>query len=74
MLQESTLNLDTQLSFATTGPILHNEPFSSQVPEVKISLCLLFIIGLYVNISVTIKIYMSIFKNLINDSGINSYS
>ncbi|KAL0730975.1 hypothetical protein Bca4012_027069 [Brassica carinata] len=33
MLQESTPTPDTQLSFATTGLILHNDPFFSQVPQ-----------------------------------------
>ena len=36
MIQESTPTRDTQLSFATIGPILHNEPFFSQVSHVKI--------------------------------------
>ena len=44
MVQEAIPNQDTQLSFATTGPILQNEQFFSQVPQVNISLCLVFII------------------------------
>ena len=38
MVQEATPSQDTQLSFATTGPILQNEQFFSQVPQAKISI------------------------------------
>ncbi|KAJ4867393.1 FAR1 DNA binding domain protein [Raphanus sativus] len=36
-LEEAIPNDSTQLSFATTGPILHNDPFFSQVPQLSVA-------------------------------------